>query len=382
MAPFVMKTNTNDSIPPPQAITIESKISPTLLLIIVILAIIFFVSGLLHLLVRYLLRPRNRDPEVLDNVTALQGQLQQLFHLHDSGVDQSFIDTLPVFLYKAITGGLKDPFDCAVCLCEFDADDKLRLLPKCSHAFHVECIDTWLLSHSTCPLCRGSLLDFPPNNGFSPVVLVLESGDESSREIVEREPHVGLPCEDETQAKGGDFTAQVKLGKFRNVDSIVEGTSAAADGGGGGLGGRRCFSMGSFEYVMDETSRLQVSIKPPVKRLPAVKRPAAGHRLAMSESEFRCESDLGKRESFSASKVWHLPRNENAPASDCSRRAFSFRQTGSDAEGGYGADSSSLARRTLLWLVRRQQQQSQVSHSSRVVTEAVMGPPPPPVALV
>ncbi|KAK1317320.1 RING-H2 finger protein ATL13 [Acorus calamus] len=356
MAPFVMKTNTNDSIPPPQAIIIENKISPTLLLIIVILAVIFFVSGLLHLLVRYLLRPTNRNPEDFDNVTALQGQLQQLFHLHDSGVDQSFIDTLPVFLYKAITGGLKDPFDCAVCLCEFDADDKLRLLPKCSHAFHVECIDTWLLSHSTCPLCRGSLLDFPPNNGFSPVVLILESGDESSREIVERDPHVGLPCEDETQAKGGDFTAQVKLGKFRNVDPIVEGTSAPADGGGGGLGGRRCFSMGSFEYVTDETSRLQ--------------------------SEFRCESDLGKRDSFSALKVWHLPRNEKAPASDCSRRAFSFRQPGSDAEGGYGADSSSLARRTLLWLVGRQQQQSQVSHSSRVVTEAVMGPPPPPVALV
>ncbi|KAK9088534.1 hypothetical protein Scep_027616 [Stephania cephalantha] len=128
---------------------IENKISPSIMLIIIILPIIFFISGLLHLLVRFLFRPFNRETEDLDNVTALQGQLQQLLNLHDSGVDQSYIDTLPVFLYKTIIG-LKNPFDCAVCLCEFDAEDKLRLLP--SHVFHLECIDTWLLSHSTCPL--------------------------------------------------------------------------------------------------------------------------------------------------------------------------------------------------------------------------------------
>uniref|UniRef100_A0A7N0RGA8 Uncharacterized protein n=1 Tax=Kalanchoe fedtschenkoi TaxID=63787 RepID=A0A7N0RGA8_KALFE len=98
---------------------LNSKVSPSILLIIIILAIIFFVSGLLHLLVRFLTSPPTRDPDDSDNVTAFQGQLQQLFHLHDAGVDQSFIDTLPVFNYKAIIG-LKNPFDCAVCLCEFE----------------------------------------------------------------------------------------------------------------------------------------------------------------------------------------------------------------------------------------------------------------------
>ncbi|KAI4994640.1 hypothetical protein ZWY2020_034281 [Hordeum vulgare] len=158
------------SPPPPAAIDacFQSRISPKILLIVLILAVIFFVSGLLHLLVWLLFRPTPRDPGDAGssdaNATAFHGQLQQLFHLHDAGVDQSFIDALPVFLYGAVVGaGGKDPFDCAVCLCEFADDDRLRLLPKCSHAFHVECIDTWLLSHSTCPLCRCSLLvDFSP----------------------------------------------------------------------------------------------------------------------------------------------------------------------------------------------------------------------------
>lgn len=47
--------------------------------------------------------------------------------------------------------------DCAVCLSEFEEEERLRLLPKCSHAFHVPCIDTWLKSHSNCPLCRAGI---------------------------------------------------------------------------------------------------------------------------------------------------------------------------------------------------------------------------------
>lgn len=373
----------------------NNKVSPSILLIIIILAIIFFVSGLLHLLVRFLLRPPNRDPDELDNVTALQGQLQQLFHLHDAGVDQSFIDALPVFHYKAIIG-LKNPFDCAVCLCEFEPEDKLRLLPKCSHAFHMECIDTWLLSHSTCPLCRGSLLpDFSPNNSCSPIVLVLESGSDSSREIVtdrESSNAVGRAnsvlrvnsqlsihgdnefgssrksCEIVTKEDGnptptgivedsGEKVMTVKLGKFRNVDGGGEGTS-----GTNSVDARRCFSMGSFAYVMDENSSLQVPITTPMKKQPSKKRAlplTPGHRQAISECD--CESrrefrfngvdevlnagvsthggasiingnsngigiSRNKRESFSISKIWLRGKKENPnAAADPSRRAFSFR---------------------------------------------------------
>ncbi|KAE8056806.1 hypothetical protein FH972_013544 [Carpinus fangiana] len=385
-------------IPPPppniqsDIFNLNNKVSPSILLIIIILAIIFFVSGLLHLLVRFLMRPQSRDPDDLESVTALQGQLQQLFHLHDAGVDQSFIDTLPVFHYKAIIG-LKNPFDCAVCLCEFEPEDKLRLLPKCSHAFHMECIDTWLLSHSTCPLCRASLLpDFSTNHNCSPIVFVLESGSESSREIVSeaalgRTSSVGgaNPClgshhfselgstRIDLLHKSCEFAAKedagpkemvgsdekvvtVKLGKFRNVDGGGEGSSNNK------VDARRCFSMGSFEYVMDENSSLQVPISTKMKKQTS-KKPGLpltpGHRTAMSECdcesrrEFKfnafeairdvedCEgASIGnvngkgdavrgnKRESFSVSKIWLRGKKEksnNAAAADASRRAVSLR---------------------------------------------------------
>ncbi|KAK9930380.1 hypothetical protein M0R45_027419 [Rubus argutus] len=36
--------------------------------------------------------------------------------------------------------------------------DHGMLLPKCSHAFHINCIDTWLRSHTNCPLCRAYIV--------------------------------------------------------------------------------------------------------------------------------------------------------------------------------------------------------------------------------
>lgn len=302
----------------------------------------------------------------------MQGQLQQLFHLHDAGVDQSFIDTLPIFQYRTIIG-VKDPFDCAVCLCEFEGDDKLRLLPKCSHAFHVDCIDTWLLTHSTCPLCRRSLLidNFSPNNSRGATVFILESASESSREIASDRVEPGSnsnlsslrenetsPSIDEKLPKSEEKVVTVKLGKFKCIENETreeEGTSSGNKYNKGNLSSRRrCFSMGSYEYVMDEQTSLHVTIKPPKKK-PTVKKPPR-RRLAMSEcdcysrrdgfkgildsSRFSCaqvestrssiSSAIGsiqKKDSFSVSKIWMVPKKDkNMPISDdFKRRAVSFR---------------------------------------------------------
>jgi len=46
--------------------------------------------------------------------------------------------------------------ECAVCLEAFQSGDRCRVIPVCSHAFHVQCADAWLSKRSVCPLCRRS----------------------------------------------------------------------------------------------------------------------------------------------------------------------------------------------------------------------------------
>ncbi|CAA3004274.1 RING-H2 finger ATL7 isoform X2, partial [Olea europaea subsp. europaea] len=47
---------------------------------------------------------------------------------------------------------------CSVCLADYKSEDKLQQIPACGHTFHMDCIDLWLATHTTCPLCRQSLL--------------------------------------------------------------------------------------------------------------------------------------------------------------------------------------------------------------------------------
>ncbi|KAK4263247.1 hypothetical protein QN277_028685 [Acacia crassicarpa] len=46
------------------------------------------------------------------------------------------------------------PLECVVCSDEFNEGDLLRVLPNCDHFFHLNCIDEWLRTNKTCPLCR------------------------------------------------------------------------------------------------------------------------------------------------------------------------------------------------------------------------------------
>ncbi|KAI3826075.1 hypothetical protein L1987_00117 [Smallanthus sonchifolius] len=70
-----------------------------------------------------------------------------------TGIDKKAIESLPFFRFSSLKGS-KEGLECVVCLSKFEDTELLRLLPKCRHAFHMKCIDQWLESHSTCPLCR------------------------------------------------------------------------------------------------------------------------------------------------------------------------------------------------------------------------------------
>lgn len=68
------------------------------------------------------------------------------------GLDPDVLRSLPVTIYKP--GDFKGGIECAVCLTDLSAGEETRLLEKCSHGFHLECIDLWFASHTTCPVCR------------------------------------------------------------------------------------------------------------------------------------------------------------------------------------------------------------------------------------
>lgn len=44
--------------------------------------------------------------------------------------------------------------ECIICLSDFAVGEKIRVLDKCNHGFHLHCIKKWLISHSSCPTCR------------------------------------------------------------------------------------------------------------------------------------------------------------------------------------------------------------------------------------
>jgi hypothetical protein len=49
---------------------------------------------------------------------------------------------------------------CSICIDEFEDGEKIRLLPRCGHAFHTECILPWLTERQgCCPLCKTSVLE-------------------------------------------------------------------------------------------------------------------------------------------------------------------------------------------------------------------------------
>lgn len=318
-SPYIMNYGT-ESTPGSSS----SRISPALLLFIVILAAVVFISGLLHLLIRFLMR--RPSTSIYDSNTytessdshALQRQLQQLFRLHDSGLEQALVDALPVFYYKEIIG-LKEPFDCAVCLCEFSHNDKLRLLPTCSHAFHISCIDTWLLSNSTCPLCRGSLVNTDLLAG--PRALNVDDSWRLPSAFplnVENSVHCGPKPAIDEEMDSQKRVFSVRLGKFRSLNEDEESREIKEETSSCCLDSRRCYSMGSYQYVEGDMD-LQVALSaacPHGTRAVLKNGNVRGrqYRISSGDEEGKKISGRSRGESFSVSKIWLWSKNSRGPS--------------------------------------------------------------------
>lgn len=132
-----------------------AKFSPSMAIIIAVLITALFFMGFFSIYVR-----RWSQSGTGGSVRAtLSMRARRAAAAAARGLDATAIDALPTLAYSEVKDlhiG-KGALECAVCLNEFEDDETLRLLPKCDHVFHLECIDMWLASHTTCPVCRADL---------------------------------------------------------------------------------------------------------------------------------------------------------------------------------------------------------------------------------
>jgi hypothetical protein len=179
----------------------------------------------------------------------------------NSGVDRSVVESLPVFRFGALRGQ-KAGLECAVCLGRFEPAEALRLLPKCRHGFHVECVDTWLDAHSTCPLCRSRvdpedvlLLPEPPKPSTTgpPDPLEPKAAAAAATTTKDKEKDAAPVPAPSTVWKV--FSGRHSTGSVRAAPGRVGPTSRRSADLEAGVGGGAGTNVGCFDHVATAKAR-------------------------------------------------------------------------------------------------------------------------------
>ncbi|KAJ0031219.1 hypothetical protein Pint_13242 [Pistacia integerrima] len=124
-----------------------SNFKPSLTVVIGILCVMFSLTFILLMYAKFCHRGSSLYSNPQNNPALIRSTSRF------SGIEKTVIESLPFFRFSSLKGS-KQGLECAVCLSKFEDIEILRLLPKCKHAFHINCIDQWLEKHSSCPLCR------------------------------------------------------------------------------------------------------------------------------------------------------------------------------------------------------------------------------------
>jgi hypothetical protein len=110
---------------------------------------------------RLVLRDRELNGEDYDGLLQFDEEagpaMQEL--LSNMGATQEEINRCPARVLRDATDDLLSSSSqtplCAVCLEPYEMGQSVRTIP-CFHTFHVDCIDPWLSTKATCPLCKHS----------------------------------------------------------------------------------------------------------------------------------------------------------------------------------------------------------------------------------
>ncbi|KAF2307172.1 hypothetical protein P3X46_035159 [Hevea brasiliensis] len=161
-----------------------ARVTPSMAIIIVVLIAALFLMGFFSIYIRHCSGNSSGG-----SVRALANGGRSRRAAASRGLDPAVIQTFPTLVYSEVKGLKigKAALECAVCLCEFEDDETLRLIPKCDHVFHPDCIDVWLASHTTCPVCRSNLTpepnDSPPQHTDLPPESDLEAQNDVAVEL-------------------------------------------------------------------------------------------------------------------------------------------------------------------------------------------------------
>ncbi|KAI3418623.1 RING-type domain-containing protein [Psidium guajava] len=198
--------------------------SPLVIAVIGILASAFLLVSYYTIITKYCRRRRNGYTlDLADSARDHQTSGGPWQNAGSAGLDEAAIKSIAVCKYKR-GDGLVDGTDCSVCLSEFREDESLRLLPKCSHAFHLPCIDTWLKSHSSCPLCRSNIASANHDPPPAPATLPQDP-------VPAQEAPRGSNDVEALGSRHRDETVLEIRDDFRTEDRDVANISAAASDG-------------------------------------------------------------------------------------------------------------------------------------------------------
>ncbi|KAH6762574.1 RING/U-box superfamily protein [Perilla frutescens var. hirtella] len=158
-----------------------ARFSPSMAVIIAVLVAALFFMGFFSIYIRHCYDASGVTGSVAGRGLSMRARRAAAAR----GLDASVIETFPTFSYSEVKDHKigKGALECAVCLNEFEDDETLRLLPKCDHVFHPECIDAWLESHVTCPVCRANLA---PQPAGEPDETIAPDGGSDRHDAVER----------------------------------------------------------------------------------------------------------------------------------------------------------------------------------------------------
>ncbi|RZC90693.1 hypothetical protein C5167_028525 [Papaver somniferum] len=131
------------------------------LLFIIIIFSLLLILCLLCLYARWLYRYRRSSFPT--TTTTVMATINTTLHPDPpcgdslSGLDQDTINSFPVILHRSGDPNSAET-QCSICLSILQDEEKVKVLPGCNHCYHLECVDKWLSTQSSCPLCRASLV--------------------------------------------------------------------------------------------------------------------------------------------------------------------------------------------------------------------------------